>query len=388
MIDPKQGPATVGLFAGIGGIELGLHEAGYDTKLLCEIDAAARAVLDKHFDAKCEFDVMQLEELPEAEVCAAGFPCQDLSQAGRTAGIQGSRSGVVSRIFELLARHSDHPRWLLLENVPFMLRLDRGNAMRYLTHSLEALGFRWAYRVVDTRAFGLPQRRKRVLLLASRTEDPREVLFHGDEGEPQTLDEDHAAYGFYWTEGLRGLGWARNAIPTLKGGSSLGIPSPPAIWIPGERRIVTPSVEDAERLQGFDSRWTEPADGLGRTRRGARWRLLGNAVSVPVAGWVGKRLLDPQPFSLGTNGLRPSSPWPVAAWGESGTAYGVDLSDFPVRQPMQDLLDVVKSRRLLSERATAGFLERTSRSNLRFPSGFLEDVVHHLDQMRVADVAA
>jgi DNA (cytosine-5)-methyltransferase 1 len=55
--------------------------------------------------------------------------------------------------------------------VPFMLQLDRGEAMRFLTRSLEEMGFSWAYRVVDTRAFGLPQRRQRVLLLASRSED-------------------------------------------------------------------------------------------------------------------------------------------------------------------------------------------------------------------------
>jgi DNA (cytosine-5)-methyltransferase 1 len=60
-----------------------------------------------------------------------------------------------------LASDSD-VRWLLLENVPFMLQLDRGEAMRYLTRSLEEIEFTWAYRVVDTRVFGLPQRRQRV----------------------------------------------------------------------------------------------------------------------------------------------------------------------------------------------------------------------------------
>src|SRR5205823_9371065 len=115
-----------------------------------------------------------------------------------------------------LASKSDI-RWLLLENVPFMLQLDRGRAMRFLTRSLEELGFQWAYRVIDTRAFGLPQRRKRVILLASRTEDPREALFAGDRGEPnEPTSFDDLACGFYWTEGTRGLGWAVDAIPTLK----------------------------------------------------------------------------------------------------------------------------------------------------------------------------
>ena len=177
-------------------------------------------------------DVLSLEGLPDCDLVAAGFPCQDLSQAGRTAGIGGRNSGLVRRVFELLEQAEHPPRWLLLENVPFMLQLDRGDAMRYLARRLGELGYRWAYRVVDARAFGLPQRRRRVILLASRTDDPREILFHGDAGEPETPDHRGRACGFYWTEGVRGLGWAVDGVPTLKGGSTIGIPSPPAIWMP------------------------------------------------------------------------------------------------------------------------------------------------------------
>src|SRR4051794_9412192 len=161
--------SVVGLFAGIGGIELGLQAAGHETVLLCDFEPAAQAVLSARFGGvPLVGDVRELIALPRADVVAGGFPCQDLSQAGRTAGISGDRSGVVAEVFRLMLR-SD-ATWLLLENVPFMLQLERGEAMRFLTTSLEELGFRWAYRVVDARAFGLPQRRQRVLMLASRTE--------------------------------------------------------------------------------------------------------------------------------------------------------------------------------------------------------------------------
>src|SRR5947209_10505595 len=102
-----------------------------------------------------------------------------------------------------------------------MLQLDRGRAMSWLTNQLEARGYHWAYRVVDTQAFGLPQRRQRVLLLASRTEDPRPVLLAEDHGAVVVEDRSGLACGFYWTEGIRGLGWAIDAIPTLQGGSAL-----------------------------------------------------------------------------------------------------------------------------------------------------------------------
>src|SRR5262245_13055889 len=224
-----------------------------------------------------EPDVRRLRTFPKVDLIAAGFPCQDLSQAGRTAGILGKQSRLIGEVFKRLRSRANGPRWLLLENVPFMLQLQRGRAMHYLVNELEALGFTWAYRIVDARAFGIPQRRKRVLLLASRNEDPRTPLFGSDAGEHKSLFSGSEMCGFYWTEGLRGLGWAIDAIPTLKGGSALGIPSPPAIWDPQDGSITTPNIADAERLQGFAEGWTEPAAEVPGVRRTHRWKLVGNA---------------------------------------------------------------------------------------------------------------
>src|SRR4051812_26386367 len=243
---------AVGLFAGIGGIELGLSRAGYRARMICEIDPGAAEVLRQRFGMSVEPDIRKLKAFPKVDLIAAGFPCQDLSQAGRTAGIGGHQSGLIGEVFKRLRSRADGPTWLLLENVPFMLQLQRGKAMRYLVDELEQLGFTWAYRVVDTRAFGIPQRRRRVLLLASRTEDPRAPLFASDEGEEAREFTGKQLCGFYWTEGLRGLGWAIDAVPTLKGGSALGIPSPPAIWDPTDGSITVPHISDAERLQGFE----------------------------------------------------------------------------------------------------------------------------------------
>ena len=191
---------------------------------------------------------------------AAGFPCQDLSQAGRTAGIHGERSGLIDKALDLAARQ-EQLEWLLLENVPFMLALNGGAAMDWLASRLDAMGLAWAYRIVDTRAFGIPQRRRRVILLASARHDPRAALLNEDSGEPQALRKfAHLSRGFYWTEGNTGLGLVTGATPPLKSGSTVGIPSPPAIWKPGDGRIAIPDIRDAERLQGFESEWTIGAD--------------------------------------------------------------------------------------------------------------------------------
>jgi DNA (cytosine-5)-methyltransferase 1 len=378
---------AVGLFAGIGGIELGLKASGIETELLCEIDPGACAVLEKRFDGvPIHRDIRTLRSLPRVDLVTAGFPCQDLSQAGKTAGIRGRNSGLVGEVFRLLAR-KDCPRWLLLENVPFMLRLGGGHAMRFLTRTLDELGYRWAYRTVDTMAFGIPQRRQRVLLLASRTEDPTEVLFHGD-ALPIYADATRAkTFGFYWTEGIRGLGSAQDAVPTLKGGSTIGIPSSPAIWFRRRRGLIAmPDLRDAERLQGFPADWTVPAERV-VGRKGFRWKMVGNAVSVPVARWVAHRLLHPKPFDA-TALAKPHKcgAWPSACFGSNGKVFSVDVGTWPERKPFVPLDEFLKYPVTpLSLRAIQGFRKRAEASSLRFPDGFLEAVKVHEERMRKAE---
>ncbi len=372
---------VVGLFAGIGGIELGLKRAGHRTLLNCEIDAAASAVLAKRFpDVGLHGDIRTLKKLPAGtELLAGGFPCQDISQAGKTRGLSGKNSGLISEVFRLL-RGRDVPN-VLLENVSFMLALDRGHAMRYVTGELERMCYRWAYRVLDSRAFGLPQRRQRLFMVASRVMEPFEVLMAGDVPSQEPENWRGHACGFYWTEGVRGLGWAIDAIPTLKGGSTIGIPSSPAIWLP-DGRIVTADIRDAERMQGFAENWTEPAEKV--AKRNARWKLVGNAVSVPAAEWVGRRLAEgPTPVDLRVSTFDSMKKWPVAAFGgPRQRALGVDISMWPqvaVRQPLTEFLR--HEPKLLSYRATAGFISRLRSGSLHFPQEFLAALERHAEKM-------
>jgi DNA (cytosine-5)-methyltransferase 1 len=382
----KRKHVVAGLFAGVGGLERGLARAGHETALLCENDPGAMAVLEARFE-ETDFheDVCTLRRLPRATtLLAAGFPCQDLSQAGKTVGIAGARSGLVAEVFRLIEQH--RTAWVLLENVPFMLQLGRGEAMNVITTTLEALNYRWAYRVVDTRSFGLPQRRRRVYLVAALEEDPRGVLFADEAGAAsQTTAKvgDPCAFGFYWTEGTRGLGWAVDAIPTLKGGSSIGIPSPPAILLDtGE--IVTPSIRDAERLQGFPTDWTKPAEAV--TRKGQRWKLVGNAVSVPVAEWIGRRLREPGTvLDFDTAALKPQTPWPMAAWNVGQGRVRVAASEWPVRRKQQSLSTFLRYPTApLSAKATAGFLSRAEVAPLNFDDGFLDAIRAHLQRMALS----
>jgi DNA (cytosine-5)-methyltransferase 1 len=383
---PQHDPLKIaGLFAGIGGIELGFTRADHETKLLCEIEPAAVAVLEERFDVRrLQRDICELKTLPrDTELVAAGFPCQDLSQAGKTAGITGSRSGLIGEVFRLIEKK--RVEWLLLENVSFMLQLGRGRALDVIMSELEQLGYKWAYRVVNSRAFGVPQRRERIYILASRHHDPRDVLFVDEVQEPcDTRSFSDVACGFYWTEGLRGLGWAVDSVPTLKGGSTIGIPSPPAIIFPSGA-VAKPNLRDAERMQGFDEDWTLPAESV--VKRGARWKLVGNAVTVNAAAWIAKRLRNPGVYdATGDSEIAHHESWPLAAWNVGKGRHRANLSTWPIHVPSESLERFLQHpTEPLSAKATAGFLSRAKVAKLRFPAGFIFAVENHLARMRGGD---
>lgn len=395
---------VAGLFAGIGGLELGLRSSGFHPEVLCEIEPHAQRVLRTQFDGvPIEADVAKMKSLPHVELLTAGFPCQDLSQAGAKAGITGEKSGLVSHLLRLVSNARPRPKWLLIENVSYMLRLDRGQAMRFLTTALEDLGYRWAYRVVDARSFGVPQRRLRVILLASREGDPRNILFADNVSDPEIVthrlqgplvvdqfgpniveQSAQKSYGFYWTEGRIGIGWAVDAVPTIKGGSGLGIPSPPAVWFPDTNALGLPSIADGERLQGLPSGWTLGASDSGRAA-GIRWKLVGNAVCAPVAEWVGKRLVNPGRYCSSSEDELPRGSWPMAAYGQKGhEPRSVKLSAWPIlsdgKKLRSFLLDPLKP---LSERAAAGFVSRARLSEkINYAPEFLSALDQHIESFQ------
>jgi DNA (cytosine-5)-methyltransferase 1 len=370
---------SVGLFSGIGGFEVGLEKAGIETTLMCEIDPSAQAVLRKRMPhVEIKDDVRLIDRVPKGtDLLVAGFPCQDLSSVGRARGFSGDKSVIVDQIFRLLK--AKRTQWVVLENVPFMLQLHKGAAMWHITQKLEELGYSWAYRTIDTRAFGLPQRRERVFLLASLDHEPWKRLYRGN-ATLQNSGDIIPPCGFYWTEGNRGIGWATNAIPTLKGGSGWGIPSAPAIWMP-DRSFVTPDIRDAERLQGFKADWTKAAESV--SRPGHRWRLVGNAVTCKVSEWIGKTLLSEELYPPEFDDLPPSSSWPSAGAGMKGSRYAVQgATKFPVQQSQASIDEFLRFEpRLLSHRAASGFLSRLEVSGLRYPAAFAKDLRSHIKSL-------
>ena len=219
MANETKQMTAVSLFAGVGGFDLALERNGVNVVAAVEIDKHAQAVLAKQFpNTKLFNDVTEVsgEQLisagfdPRNGILVGGFPCQDLSVAGRRAGLAGKRSGLfyeVARIIEEL-----QPEWFVLENVPGLLSSQRGADMGAVVGTLVDLGYGVSWRVLDAQYFGVPQRRRRVFIVGRRSRDWRstaEVLFEresvcGDSDQSRATGEETTRTAFTSIESTSG----------------------------------------------------------------------------------------------------------------------------------------------------------------------------------------
>lgn len=385
------------LFAGVGGFDLGFERAGMRCAWQVEIDPKCREVLARHWpDVERFEDVRECgsHNLPAVDLVCGGFPCQDISVAGRRAGLAGERSGLWFEFRRVVAEL--RPRWVVIENVPGLLSSNGGRDMGAVIGALAELRYGYAWTVLDSQFFGLAQRRRRVFIVGHSGDwtAPAKVLFEpesgagdsaprrqtganlaraltGSAGNGKRLDpngEDFviaidarnaaetgevahtlqakrdgyslnaqpavalairgreggaaAELGDDVSNALKGEGgngsraWivfdttqvaSKDNDPQLQAGDprhppalvelgaynwqsggdvrhSFGKPQLQASQVPavGVRRL-TP--KECTRLQGFPDDWTA---GQSDT---ARYRMMGNAVSVPVTEWIGRRIV-------------------------------------------------------------------------------------------------
>lgn len=197
---------AVSLFAGIGGFDLALQSAGVKVTASVEIDNKCRDVLAKHFpETKLFSDIKDVtgEELratgfiPDRGIITAGFPCQDLSVAGLRKGLAGSRSGLFWEIIRLV--DETQPRYLIIENVAGLLSSQSGRDLGIVIEALVERRYGIAWRVLDSQHFGVPQRRRRVFIVASLGEhrSPVQILFEPESStghlEPSTKKKQNSA---------------------------------------------------------------------------------------------------------------------------------------------------------------------------------------------------
>jgi DNA (cytosine-5)-methyltransferase 1 len=168
---------VLSLFSGVGGFDMGLEAAGMTTVFQCEIDKHARSVLDYHWPDTPKWDDVStltgahiLEVTGGVDVVAWGSPCQDLSLAGKRAGLSGERSGLFHegiRIIKELRELSNgkYPTWSIWENVVGALSSNRGADFGEVLYEMDEAGACFSeWTVLDAQYFGVPQRRRRVFV--------------------------------------------------------------------------------------------------------------------------------------------------------------------------------------------------------------------------------
>ena len=156
------------LFSGIGGFSLGLERAGMETVAFCEFDEHAQKVLRKHWpDVPIHSDIRELDAKQfrgTVDVVCGGFPCQDLSTAGKQVGFSGERSSLYGEMLRVISECM--PRYAIFENVTGLLTGDSGRWFGQFLYDLDQIGFDAEWHCIRACTAGLPQKRDRVWLIA------------------------------------------------------------------------------------------------------------------------------------------------------------------------------------------------------------------------------
>lgn len=297
MIRPKK-ISSASFFTGIGGFDLGFDKAGIDTVFQCEIDEFCRNILERHWPGLRRYaDIQDVEasSIPESQVWYGGFPCQDVSVArgwlGRD-GLKGKNSGLFYPFSKLI--ESRLPKVVVMENVSGLLSSHDGQDFAILLHTLEKLGYGVAWRILNTRYFGVPQSRPRVFICAwaGSSVAAYHVLFEG--GQRHLPEKPRLGFLRESTCKITGARVPEVAFClAATSGRHTGTDwSRSYVSYESEVRRLTPT--ECERIQGFPAGWT--LLGKDSTQRWSdidspRYKAIGNAVSVPVVRWIGERIV-------------------------------------------------------------------------------------------------
>ncbi len=241
---------VLGLFSGIGGFELGLQRAGFDIAAMCEIDPFCRSVLHKHWPGvPVAADVTQMRFYEGmADVVTGGFPCQDVSCAGKRAGLSGERSGLYRELVRAL--RLVRPRHAIVENVAALL----GDGMGTVLGDMAESGFDLEWDCVPACTIGAPHERDRVYIVAHANS------FDGWAGAGDAEDRQEACDGSN----------ERAASGTVAdfAGEQVGIAGQPRINRGVEEEWSRSNATSVGRRQRWPRR---PPDSFAGIRERARW---------------------------------------------------------------------------------------------------------------------
>ena len=273
---------ALSLFSGVGGLDLAAEAAGIDIAAMCEIEPFCRGILNKRWPGVPVIEDVRTirgEDYAGAiDIVFGGFPCQDLSCAGRQKGLEGDRSGLWFEMFRVIREL--RPAWVLAENVRGAVEL----ALDTVRDNLEAIDYEVRAFVVPASAFGAPHRRERIFIVGASSDVAdacKERLQRGGENEdwwaePEPTDEQSTGCGrgdFWPTPTVNG----NNNRAGLSKNSGDGLATAVKMWPTPRRQSSTGASEHGEgspdlqtvaggqlnpdwveQLMNFPEGWTNP----------------------------------------------------------------------------------------------------------------------------------
>jgi DNA (cytosine-5)-methyltransferase 1 len=277
--------------SGIEGASMAWSHLNWKPMWFAEIDKHCSSLLAQKYPHVPNFGDMETIRRGTAEpidLLVGGTPCQSFSVNGLRKGMDDDR-GNLARTYARIVEDFE-PRWAIWENVPNVLRTNGGKDFGSIVGALVECGYWWAYRILDARHFGLPQRRKRLFLVGHRGNSAAAFAALFDRG---TVFKDGAAVAKARQGSLAGtegsaIGWTgdttpkrgQGVVPTLRaqqGGEGVGL-----CIDAGPRKLT---MTEWERLQGLPDGYTECM-----TSETARRSAIGNGFPVTVMQWIGERI--------------------------------------------------------------------------------------------------
>jgi len=295
----------VDLFCGIGGFRLALEARGHQCVFSCEIDENARESYNANFGELPAGDIRSVEDhqIPKHDILCAGFPCQSFSLAGKLGGFSDDRGTLFFEILRFIK--IGKPSIVLLENVPNILSIDEGRVVGKICRSIEDLGYRLDYSILNASHFGIPQSRRRVYFVGLKDGDytppspTHEQICVGDIMEDSVEDNLFVSdkYTPIWTgtepmynmhrpvklgyyhreaQGQRIYSVLGHAVTQSALGGGRGAKTGLYKVDGGVRRL---SLLEGKRVMGFPDHWNVGVRDRGRTQ-------LGNAIIPAMVGHV------------------------------------------------------------------------------------------------------
>lgn len=386
-------------FAGIGGFDLGCERHGFETTMLCEINPFCHKILSYHWPStllKPDITKIQSSEIPKAELWCGGFPCQDISLARASSerlGLKGARSGLFFIFADLVEQAK--PEVILIENVEGLLNSNEGRDFGTIIQRMVGLGYGVAWRLLNSRYFGVPQSRSRMYIccwknrvdlaiksifeagLVEKPDNPRKDFLTLSTPANTYPQVPKVAYCLAASSGRHtGTDWSRTYVADKNG-----------------VRRLTPL--ESERLQGFPDNWTLVSDINADSDEidTLRYTAVGNAVSIPVIEWISERIyqnLSQESISLPYEDIVNYSPhlkkakpitidfletdfsvidmpykWPKAGFANRDVQFQVEIPPSPQRIVESELFPLIQKSALqkyyLSSNAATGILRRVDR---------------------------